>query len=82
MHGNPEELVEPVQVWPRLSSLQHGELLPEHEVLNYEIPAATKEASEGSEAEQKHVEHHRSYSDSYNGTLAVGWPLCYSFQSR
>src|ERR1039458_5694202 len=32
MHGNPEELVEPVQVWQRLSSLQHGELLPEHEV--------------------------------------------------
>jgi hypothetical protein len=78
MHGNPKELVEPVQVWPRLSSLQHGELLPEHEVLEDEIPMATKEASEGSEPEQKHVEHDRSH----NRTLAVGWPLCYSFQSR
>jgi len=35
----------------------HGELLPEHEVLKDEIPAATEEAEERSEPEQKQTEH-------------------------
>ena len=55
--GNPEKLVEDAETRPRAAPLQHGELLPEHEVLEDEIPAATEEAEERSEAEQKQIEH-------------------------
>lgn len=55
--GNPEKLVEDAEARPRAAPLQHGELLPEHEVLEDEIPAATEEAEERSEAEQMQIEH-------------------------
>src|SRR5487761_52160 len=55
--GNPEKLVEDAEARPRAAPLQHGELLPEHKVLEDEIPAATEEAEERSEAEQKQIEH-------------------------
>jgi len=40
--GNPKELVEDVEAWPRAPALQHGELLAEHEVLEDKIAAAAK----------------------------------------
>jgi hypothetical protein len=40
-----------------MSSLQHGELLPEHEILKDEIPAAAEEAEEHSGPKEKQVEH-------------------------
>ena len=40
-----------------MSTLQHNELLPEHEVFQDKIPTATKEAAERSEPKQKQVEH-------------------------
>lgn len=40
-----------------MPSLQHGELLGEHEVLEDQIPADTEEANKRSQAEQKQVEH-------------------------
>lgn len=55
--GNPEKLVEDAEDRPRAAPLQHGELLPEHEVLEDKIPATTEEAEERSEAEQKQIEH-------------------------
>jgi hypothetical protein len=41
----PEELIEEAQAWARMSAFQHGELLPEHEILQNKIPTATEEAN-------------------------------------
>ena len=41
----PEDLVEEAQARARMSAFQHGELLPEHEILQNKIPATTEEAS-------------------------------------
>jgi hypothetical protein len=38
-------------------TFQHGELLPEHEILQYKILAATEEANQCSDPEQKLAEH-------------------------
>jgi hypothetical protein len=54
--GNPEELVEDAEARPRATPLQHSELLPEHEVLEEEIPAVAEEAEEPSEPEQNQVD--------------------------
>jgi hypothetical protein len=75
---DPEELVQDTEYGPRAAPLQHGELLPEHEVLEDEIPAATEKTEEGSEPEQGNVEHSRSY----NRTVVRRWELCYLFYSR
>ena len=72
-HGNPKELIEDAEAWPRASPLQHGELLAKSQVLQDQTPLAAKEANEDSELEQKHVEHEQSY----NRKLAAGRPLCY-----
>jgi hypothetical protein len=41
----PEELIEEAQARARMSAFQHGELLPEQEILQDKIPAATDEAN-------------------------------------
>jgi len=41
----PEELIEEPQARARMSAFQHCELLPEHEILQNKIPAATEEAN-------------------------------------
>jgi hypothetical protein len=55
-HG-PEQLVEQIEPWSRMSTFQNGELLPKREILQHQPPTATKKANEYSEAEQKQVEH-------------------------
>lgn len=51
--GDPEKLVEDVEFRPRTSSLQHGELLPEHEILQHKTPMAVRETSERTDPEQQ-----------------------------
>jgi hypothetical protein len=53
----PEELIEEAKARSRMSTLQHGELLPEHEILQNKIPAATEKANQGSDPEEKQTEH-------------------------
>jgi hypothetical protein len=57
MQDNLEEFVEDVEDGPRVAPLQHTELLPKHEVLKEETPAATKEAEDHSEPQEETVEH-------------------------
>src|SRR5258708_239161 len=40
-----------------MPTFQHGELLPEHEILQYKSPAATEEANQCSDPEEKQAEH-------------------------
>lgn len=40
-----------------MSTFQHSELLPEHEILQNKIPAVTEEANQGSDPEKKQAEH-------------------------
>ena len=40
-----------------MPTFQHSELLPEHEILQYKIPAATEEANQCSDPEEKQAEH-------------------------
>jgi hypothetical protein len=40
-----------------MSTFQHSELLPEHEILQNKIPANTEEANQGSDPEEKKAEH-------------------------
>jgi len=40
-----------------MSTFQHRELLPEHEILQNKIPAATEEANQDSDPEKKQAEH-------------------------
>ena len=55
-HG-PEQLVEQIEPWSRMSTFQNGELRAKREILQHQLPAATKKTNEYSEAEQKQVEH-------------------------
>jgi hypothetical protein len=41
----------------RMSTFQHSELLPEHEILQNKIPAATEKANQSSVPEEKPTEH-------------------------
>jgi hypothetical protein len=49
MNDDPEELVERTYARTAMPTFQHGELLPEHEILQYKIPAATEEANQCSD---------------------------------
>jgi hypothetical protein len=40
-----------------MPTFQHSKLLPEHEILQYKIPAATEEAKQCSDPEAKQVVH-------------------------
>ena len=40
-----------------MSTFQHSELLPEHEILQYKIPTATGEANQCSDPEENEAEH-------------------------
>jgi hypothetical protein len=53
----PEELIEEAEARARMSTFQHSELLPEHEILQNKIPAATEGANQGSDPEEKQAEH-------------------------
>jgi hypothetical protein len=53
----PEELIEEAKARARMWTFQHSELLPEHEILQYEVPGATKQANEGSNPEKLQAEH-------------------------
>jgi hypothetical protein len=53
----PEELIEEAEARTRMSTFQHSELLPEHEILQNKIPAATEKANQGSDPEEMQTEH-------------------------
>jgi len=55
--NHPEELIEDVKARARMSTFQHSELLAEHEILQNKIPAATEEANQCSDPEEKQAEH-------------------------
>ena len=57
MGHDPEEFVEAAQHRSRVATLQHGELLPEREVFQYEMPTTAKRASKRSGPEKKQIEH-------------------------
>ena len=57
MGSDPEQFVEQIELWPRMSTFQNGELLPKREILQHKLPTATKKANEYSEPEQKQVVH-------------------------
>jgi hypothetical protein len=40
-----------------MSTFQHSELLPEHEILQNKIPTATEDANQGPDPEKKRAEH-------------------------
>jgi len=47
----PKQLVSSSKLWPRMSSFQRNELLPENEILKDEIAAASEQARECTEPE-------------------------------
>jgi hypothetical protein len=53
----PEELIEEAEARSRMSTFQHRELLLEHEILQYEVPPATEKANQGTDPEEKQIEH-------------------------
>jgi hypothetical protein len=53
----PEEFIEEAEDRPWAVPLQHSELLPEREILQDEMPTATKHASKRSEPEKKQIGH-------------------------
>jgi hypothetical protein len=57
MGSDPEQFVEQIEPWPRMSRFQNGELLPKREILQRKLPTATKKANQYSEPEQKQVVH-------------------------
>ena len=58
MTGNdPEQFVEQIEPWPRMSTFQNGELLPQREILQHKLPTASKHANEHSKPEQEQVVH-------------------------
>ena len=57
MGSDPEQFVEQIEPWPRMSTFQNGELLPKREILQDEMPKTTKRASKRSEREKKQIEH-------------------------
>jgi hypothetical protein len=57
MGNDPEEFVRAAQHRSRVETLQHSELRSEREVLQDEMPTATKHASKHSEPEKEQTEH-------------------------
>jgi hypothetical protein len=57
MGHDPEQFVEQIEPWPRMSTFQNGELLPEREIFQHKLPAVTRKANEYSEAKQEQVVH-------------------------
>ena len=55
MGNDPEEFVEAAQHRSRVATLQYGELLPEREVFQYEMPTTAKRASKRSGPEKKQI---------------------------
>jgi hypothetical protein len=55
--GQPEELIDKRQAWPRMPTFQDGELLPEGEILQHKFATAMKNANEDSKPEGEKVEH-------------------------
>jgi hypothetical protein len=53
----PEEFIEEAEARARMSTFQHRELLAKHEILQNKIPAATEEANQCSDPEEKQAEH-------------------------
>jgi hypothetical protein len=52
-NGDPEELVDQCQSWPRMATFQDGELLTKRENLQDKVRTITKEAKEDSKPEGK-----------------------------
>jgi hypothetical protein len=42
MGNDPEQFVEQIEPWPRMSTFQNGELLPKREILQHKLAAVTK----------------------------------------
>jgi hypothetical protein len=57
MANDPEQFVEQIQPWSRVSTFQNDELLSEGKILEDEMPTTTKRASKRSEPERKQIEH-------------------------
>jgi hypothetical protein len=55
--GDPAEFVDQRQVRSRMPTLQDGELFPEDEILQDEMPTTTKRASKRSEPDKKQIDH-------------------------
>jgi hypothetical protein len=53
--NDPEEFVEAAQHRSRVATFQYGELLPEREVFQYEMPTTAKRASKRSGPEKKQI---------------------------
>jgi hypothetical protein len=53
----PEEFIEEAEDRPWTAPLQHGELLPEREILQQEMPTTAKRAHKRSEPEKEKIEH-------------------------
>jgi hypothetical protein len=51
--NDPEQSVEQIERWPRLSTFQNSKLLPKPENLRHKLPAVTKKANEDPEPKQK-----------------------------
>jgi hypothetical protein len=54
-----------------MPTFQDSELLPEHEILQYKIPAATEDANQCSDPEEKQAEHGMGYTKSMIGNIVV-----------
>jgi hypothetical protein len=50
---HPEELIDKSETRARMPTFQHCELLPEHEIPQNKIPAATEETNQCSDPEKK-----------------------------
>ena len=55
--NDPEQFVEQIESWPRMSTFQNCELLPKREILQHNLPTATKHSNEYSQPEQKQFVH-------------------------
>jgi len=55
--GDPEELVERTYSWPRMSTLQHGELLAKGKILEEEASTRPPEANQRSPAQDHESKH-------------------------
>ena len=55
--NDPEQFVDQIELWPRMSTFQYGELLPQREILQHKLPTASKNAIEHSKPEQEQVVH-------------------------
>ena len=53
MGNDPEQIVEQIELWPRMAAFQNGELLPNREILQHKLPTATKKANEYTKPQQE-----------------------------